>query len=155
MFNITIISIGKIKERHLQSIISEYAKRISPYAKMQFVELASEAFRSDADKVQAKMKEGERILKFLENKEAQNIILLDEHGEKFDSTQFAEFLESKQEPIFLVIGGPLGFSEEILAKPWKKISLSALTFPHEMAQALLLEQIYRAITIIKGKEYHY
>lgn len=154
MFNITIVAIGKLKEKYFQEAFGEYTKRLSPYCAVEVMELKPESFGS-GDKDRAKAKEGEKIIKFLENNKRSKIFILDEHGRKFTSPQFAELLKPITEPMVFVIGGSLGFSDEVLNYPAEKIALSDMTFPHELARVNLIEQIYRAVTIIKGKEYHY
>jgi len=154
MMRITILAVGKIKKDYFREAIGEYLKRLSPYAKIDVEEIEAEPFKRESDKDKAKKIEGEKILKFLEKNEG-NIIILDEKGKNFSSHEFAEFLEDKNERIIFVIGGALGFHENILENPYRKLSLSKMTFPHEMARMILLEQIYRASAIMSGKEYHY
>lgn len=153
MNKITIIAVGKIKEKFWQTAIEEYAKRLKPYTVLNFVEIKAESF-SNQNKKQAQIIENQRLIKVLEKYNNQNIYLLAEAGQEFDSLKFAKFLESKSE-LILVIGGALGWAEEIKQKYPQSISLSQLTMPHEMARVVLLEQIYRAVSISKGKEYHY
>jgi len=149
-----ILAVGKIKKDYFHEAIREYLKRLGPYAKIDIEEIEAEPFKRESDKEKAKKIEGERILKFLEKNEG-NIILLDEKGKNFSSHEFAEFLEDKNERIIFVIGGALGFNKNILENSYQKLSLSKMTFPHEIARMILLEQIYRATTITSGKEYHY
>lgn len=155
MFSITILAIGKIKERYFAEAIEEYKKRLKPYAKIDIVELKVEPF-SENTKDKAKNIEAKRILSFLEKHSDGQIFILDENGKNPASREFAQMIEKSENNHFIfVIGGSLGFAKEILEKPWPKISLSAMTFPHEMARVILIEQIYRAVTIIKNKDYHY
>lgn len=153
MLNITILAIGKIKERHFQDACQEYLKRLKPYAKISIEELKAEPFGA-GDKERAKKTEAGRILKALEKHEGSEIIILDERGENPTSHGLAGRLDEARHFVF-VIGGTLGYDKSILEKSWKKISLSKMTFPHELVRVMLLEQIYRAATIVKGKEYHY
>jgi 23S rRNA (pseudouridine1915-N3)-methyltransferase len=153
MNKITIVAVGKIKEKFWQTGITEYVKRLKPYTVLNFVEIKAEAF-SNQNKKQAQIIENQRLIKALEKYNQQNIYLLAEAGQEFDSLKFAKFIASTPEMI-LVIGGALGWAEEIKQKYPQNISLSQLTMPHEMARVVLLEQIYRATSIIKGKEYHY
>lgn len=153
MNKITIVVVGKIKEKFWQTAIEEYAKRLKPYAVLNFVEIKAESF-SNQNKKQAQIIENQRLIKVLEKYNNQNIYLLAEAGQEFDSLKFAKFIENKSE-LVLVIGGALGWAEEIKQKYPQSISLSQLTMPHEMARVVLLEQIYRAVSISKGKEYHY
>ena len=111
---------------------------------------------NDSNKDKTKKEEGEKILKFLEKKNRAEIFILHEKGSEYDSNSFAKVIkENEGKEITFVIGGSLGFSEEVLKKYPKQISLSKMTFLHEMAKVILIEQIYRAITILKNKSYHY
>jgi 23S rRNA (pseudouridine1915-N3)-methyltransferase len=153
MLDIILIAIGKIKDKRLADLANDYAKRLKPYARLKVVELEAVSF-SENNKEAARKFEGEKIENFL-NKQADNrlIYLLAERGERFDSPKLALWLNNKN-PLILVLGGSLGFSDELYEK-YPSLSLSALTFPHEMARVILLEQIYRATTILKNKNYHY
>jgi len=155
MLDITILAIGKIKEEYFKKACGEYLKRLSPYARISVEEIPYESFRHDGEKNKVKQKEGERIKKFLEKKGECEIFILDEHGKEYTSEQFAQTIEKTSKPIVFVIGGSLGMSEEVLSLSHKKITLSSFTFPHELVRVVLFEQLYRAITIINGKTYHY
>jgi 23S rRNA (pseudouridine1915-N3)-methyltransferase len=154
MLDITILAVGKIKEPYFKGACNEYMKRLSPYTRISFEEIPYEPFRHDGEKSKVKQKEGERIKKFLEKREGCEIFLLDEHGKEYTSEQFAGMIEKISKPIIFVIGGSLGIHADTLSL-YKKISLSPLTFPHELASVVLLEQLYRATTIIGGKTYHH
>jgi 23S rRNA (pseudouridine1915-N3)-methyltransferase len=151
MINITLITIGKIKEAYLNEAALEYLKRIKPYGRLTLHELKAEPF-SSTTKDKAKKIEGERLQAILDRKDSADIYLLSEHGTLFNSPDFATKINDKE--IVLVMAGSLGFAKELETK-YPKISLSPLTFPHELARVVLLEQIYRAATIINNKEYHY
>ncbi len=152
MLDIIIVTIGKLKEKIWQEATGEYQKRLSPYARLEVVELPALSFSgSDQDKV--RKLEAEKIEKFLEKRRERNVYLLAEEGQKFDSIEFANWL-NREQPLVLVIGGSLGFSRK-LRDAYPKISLSDLTFPHELARVVLLEQIYRSSTILNNKQYHY
>lgn len=153
MFKITIVAVGKIKEKFWQEALKEYQKRLKPYAVLDMVEVKAEAFQAH-NKQSARLKENKRLLDILLKYDKQNIYLLAEYGQEFDSISFSKFIQAKSE-LVLVLGGALGWAEEIKLKYTKSISLSRLTMPHEMARVVLLEQIYRAATIVKNKEYHY
>lgn len=155
MLDITILAVGKIKEEYFKKACGEYVRRLSPYARISIEEVFHEPFRHNGEKSKVKQKEGERIKKFLEKRGECEIFLLDEHGKEYTSEQFAGTLEKISKPIIFVIGGSLGMSEEVLSLPYKKITLSSFTFPHELVRVVLFEQLYRAITIINGKTYHY
>lgn len=151
MLNITLITIGKVKETYLNEATLEYIKRIKPYGRLVMQELKAEPF-SGMTKDKAKQIEAQRIEAVLERKSGAEIYLLAEHGVQFNSVDFAAKIKDRE--LVLVIAGSLGFAKELEVK-YPKISLSLLTFPHELARVVLLEQIYRATTIINNKEYHY
>jgi 23S rRNA (pseudouridine1915-N3)-methyltransferase len=153
MLKITLVAVGKIKEKFWQTAMDEYVKRLKPYTVLNFVEIKAESF-SNQNKKQAQASENQRLINALEKYNKQNIYLLAEAGQEFDSLKFAKFIASQSE-IILVIGGALGWAEEIKQKYPQSISLSQLTMPHEMARVVLLEQVYRATTILNNKEYHY
>lgn len=153
MLDISILAIGKMTDSFLKEGVDIYLKRLKPYAKIEIIELKAESFlkhnKRDVKKIEAK-----RIERYLDKKEA-HIFLLKEAGLLLDSLAFTKKLhklESKK--IILVLAGSLGFSEELMKK-YKGLSLSPLTFTHEMARLILVEQIYRAIAIEKGKDYHH
>lgn len=156
MFHITILAIGKLKEKYFQAAAEEYAKRLKSYVKMEIVELEAESFSGDeGSKIKAKKKEGERILKFLKKRNNAEVIILDEKGKEFSSEKFAKFLDSIDRHIVIIVGGSLGWDEEVKKQPFMRLSLSQMTYPHELARVALLEQIFRAVAILKGKDYHY
>lgn len=156
MLKITILSVGKIKEKYYQGIIDEYAKRLTPYVKLDFEVLKAEPFFDDSDKEGIKNKEGEKIVNFLEKNRWSKIFILDERGKEFTSHEFSKEIHDGTEPIVFVIGGSLGLSQNVLSYPGsKRMALSEMTFLHEMTQVILIEQIYRAVAIEKGKKYHY
>lgn len=153
MFNFTVLAIGQLKENHYQKMWAEYEKRLRPYARLKIIEFPAVSFAKN-NQNQAKEIEGQRILDYLEKEEAhQPVYLLAERGQTFTSLKFATWLE-KNESLVFVLGGTLGFSEK-LYKKYPQISLSPLTFPHELARVVFIEQIYRAATILRKKEYHY
>ena len=154
MLNITLLTIGKIKDKSINDLILEYLKRLKPYAKINIEELKSESFKVD-NKNKAKEVEGERIINYLKKYPDSQVILLTENGKTFDSVEFSDFINNENTHFIFVIAGSLGFSKAVENKIKTSLSLSKMTFTHEMARLILLEQIYRAITIHKKKEYHY
>ncbi|MFA6533713.1 MAG: 23S rRNA (pseudouridine(1915)-N(3))-methyltransferase RlmH [Patescibacteria group bacterium] len=154
MTKIIILAIGKIKEPHYRSAVEEYLKRLRPYLKVEMAELRPEPFNA-ANHLRAKAKEAERLTEFLGKYQKNQIYLLDERGAEMTSEKLARFLDQQCETLVLVIGGALGFSDEIKKAYSHKIALSQLTLPHELARVVLAEQLYRAVAIVKGKEYHY
>ncbi len=153
MKKISILSIGTVKEKYYREIISEYSKRLSKEIKLDFVELPAKSF-SEKNISIVKQQESERILEFLNKNKNSEIFLLSENGQELDSIQFSEKIFSIDRPIIFVIAGALGFNFDILSD-YQRLSLSKMTFLHEMAKAILVEQIYRAVSIEKGKRYHY
>jgi 23S rRNA (pseudouridine1915-N3)-methyltransferase len=153
MKKIIILSLGGVKEKFYQLAISEYKKRLSKDIKLEFVELPAKSF-SDKNKDLIKKQESQRVLEFLEKNKGSEVFLLAEKGEELDSIEFSQKIFSINEPIIFVIGGALGLDFEVLSD-YKKLSLSKMTFLHEMTKMILLEQIYRALNIEKGKSYHY
>lgn len=152
MLDITLLTIGKVKEKAYSSLIAEYEKRLKPYARLKIIELEAASF-SENTKERAKEFDGEKIENFLNKHDEAAVYLMAERGKTFDSPELAAFLERKS-PIVLVIAGALGFSDFLYEK-YSAISLSPLTFPHELARVVLIEQIYRATTILQKKNYHY
>ncbi len=156
MWNIKIIAIGKLKETYWTEAENEYQKRLKPYAKIEIQELLEEPFRDGDDREKIKLKEAEKIQKILPA--GGYHIFLHEKGKQFTSPLLSTFLEENSthgETITFIIGGPLGLHESLLKNSQSQISLSQLTFPHQMVRTILLEQLYRAVTIQKGKQYHY
>lgn len=153
MLKISIIAVGKVKEKFWQAAIQEYLKRLKPYAKLEVIEVLAEAFSSQ-NKKNSQSKENGRLMKILEKYNKSDVYLLAEYGQEFTSLGFADFLKNKKE-IILVLGGALGWAEEIKKEYPQSISLSQLTMPHELVRVVLLEQIYRAASIINKKDYHY
>jgi 23S rRNA (pseudouridine1915-N3)-methyltransferase len=155
MFKITIICLGKFKEQAYKDLEKEYLKRLSPFAKVKLIELSEESYGKNPDLERIKLKEAETIQKHLPDNSI--VILLEEKGSSRNSKDFATFIERigglGQELVF-VIGSGIGLHDSLKNVSNYKISLSPLTFPHNMARILLEEQLYRACTIINGKEYH-
>lgn len=143
---IRVLWVGKTKERYLIEGVNHYLKLIRHMAQASIIEIKDEKGKIRQEAITL---EGRRILK-----QAGSYILLDERGREFSSTGFAKFLEDKGSVDF-VMGGPYGVSDEIREKAADTIALSKMTLPHEMARLVFLEQLYRAMTIIKGKDYHY
>lgn len=155
---IKIYCIGKIKEQYLKDGINEYLKRISAYSNIEIVEVADSKIKdnpnqSDIDK--AKKEEGDRVLKLIKN---DYLIGLDMNKQEFISEEFAKFIEKKMveggSSISFVIGGSYGLSDELKKRCNTSISLSKMTFLHQMTRLILLEQIYRAFKILNNETYH-
>ncbi len=150
MKTIRLIWVGKSKEPFVLGGIEKYLKLLKPYADIETVEV-KEARGTDSR--MARQEEGTRILE-----KARAYILLDESGEEMTSLEFAGFLREMIEgrvPRDLVVGGPFGVSEAVRKGAVKQVALSRLTFTHQMVRLVLMEQIFRAFTILKGRPYHY
>lgn len=157
--NITIVSVGKIKEKYLADAIKEYSKRLSRYCKLDIIELPDEQTPDkggEALELQIKQKEGQKILKSI--REDTYVIALAIEGKKLTSEAFAQKLDTLgiqgNSHIVFVIGGSLGLAPEVLQRADFKLSFSDMTFPHQLMRVILLEQIYRCYRIIHREPYH-
>ncbi len=151
-----LILVGKTTDKHFQAGISDYAERIAHYMPFDIVTIPELRNTKSLSEDQQKTMEGELILKQLQPSDT--LVLLDEHGKEFRSIELAKWLEQKQQTarrLVFVIGGPYGFSEAIYKRANEQLSLSKLTFSHQMVRLVFTEQIYRACTIIKGEPYHH
>ena len=151
-----LILVGKTTDKHFQADISDYAERIAHYMPFDIVTIPELRNTKSLSEDQQKTMEGELILKQLQPSDT--LVLLDEHGKEFRSIELAKWLEQKQQTarrLVFVIGGPYGFSEAIYKRANEQLSLSKLTFSHQMVRLVFTEQIYRACTIIKGEPYHH
>lgn len=156
---VTLIAVGKIKEKFFRDAIGEYTKRLSKYCKLEIIEVADEKTpdkASIAEEEQVKQKEAERILKNI--KEDAFVYTLEILGGKTTSEAFASQIDqlgiSGKSHIQFVIGGSLGLHESISRRADRKLSFSDMTFPHQLMRVILLEQIYRSYRIINGEPYH-
>lgn len=156
---ITLITVGKIKEKYLRDAIGEYSKRLSRYCKLEVVEVADEKTPDNASETvenQIRQKEAERILKHI--KDDSYVITLEINGKMLDSPGLAEKIENLgtkgESHLTFVIGGSIGLGEEVLKRSDFGLSFSKMTFPHQLMRVILLEQIYRNFRIINGEPYH-
>lgn len=156
--NISIISVGKLKEKYLKMGIDEYVKRLSSYAKVDLIEVADEKAPeqlSEAEMEIVKKKEGERILAKIPDGTFVYALAID--GKMKSSEELAEGLEKQMtygsSKIAFVIGGSLGLHKEVLNRANEKLSFGRMTFPHQLMRLVLLEQIYRSFRIMKGEPY--
>lgn len=156
---ITVITVGKIKEKYLRDAIGEYSKRLSKYCKLEIVEVADEKTPENASETVIEMiksKEAERIVKYF--KEDAYIITLEIQGKQLTSEELADKIDSLgiqgNSHIIFVIGGSLGLGGEALQRSDYALSFSKMTFPHQLMRVILLEQIYRSYRIIAGEPYH-
>ncbi len=154
---IKIVAIGKTDYPQLIFLMDIYQNRLKHYNKVIFEIIPDIKNSKDLDETQQKLKEGELILKKI--KPADIVILLDEKGREFSSKGFSEFIQKKlnsgKKQLTFVIGGPYGFSEAVQLRADQKISLSKMTFSHQMVRLFFLEQLYRAFTILKNEPYHH
>lgn len=156
---LTLVTVGKLKEKYLKEGIEEYSKRLSRFCELQIIEVEDEQAPENLSLSQeaiVKKKEAERIIKKV--KDGSVLILLDLKGKKLSSEGFADklnsFFISGKSNITFVIGGSLGLSEELIQRADYRICLSDMTFPHQLVRLILLEQIYRAFKILNGETYH-
>ncbi len=156
---ITVISVGKIKEKYLKNAIAEYSKRLSGYCSMSFIELADEKAPENislAQQEKIKEIEGDKILNKIKDK--QYVFVLDLKGRQLTSEEFSSEINKLavygKSDIAFIIGGSLGLSNQVLKRADFSISFSKMTFPHQLMKVILLEQIYRAFKIQKGEPYH-
>ena len=152
---ITVITVGKLKEKYLKDAIAEYSKRLSKYGKLEILEVADEKtpdMASETVERQIRQKEGERILRYI--KDDAYVLTLEIGGKMLDSVEFAKKIETLgvqgKSHLTFVIGGSIGLGEEVLKRSDYALSFSKMTFPHQLMRVILLEQIYRGYRIIEG-----
>jgi len=157
--NISIIAVGKLKEKYLKQGIDEYLKRLTAYAKVEIIEVPDEKapeILSETEMEQVKQKEGERILAKIS--QDTHVIALAIGGKMKTSEELADGLDKLatygKSKIAFVIGGSLGLSSEVLQRANESLSFSKMTFPHQLMRLVLVEQVYRAFRIIRGEPYH-
>jgi len=153
---ITLLVVGKTTDPRLQSLIEDYQQRLKHYIPFEFVVVPDIKNAKTLSQEQLKSAEGQAILSFLTP--AMDVLLLDEHGREFRSIEYADFLQKKMgsgKDLTLIIGGAYGFSKEVYTRANGKIALSQMTFSHQMIRLMAIEQIYRAMTILRGEPYHH
>jgi 23S rRNA (pseudouridine1915-N3)-methyltransferase len=154
---IKLLAIGKTDSKPLQQLISEYEKRLKHYVKFELEIIADIKNAKNLSETQQKEKEGELILKKVHSSDI--LILLDENGNQLTSVDFSTYLQKKMnsgiKQLVFVIGGPYGFSSIVYQKAQGKVSLSKMTFSHQMVRLFVVEQLYRAFTILKNEPYHH
>lgn len=156
---VTIVCVGKLKEKYWRDAIAEYSKRLSRYMKLEIIELADEKApesMSPAQEAEVKEKEGQRILKNI--REDAFVVALAVEGKMLSSEELADFMEKKEvggvSHMVCVIGGSLGLSPAVMQRADFALSFSRMTFPHQMMRVVLLEQVYRAERIRRNEPYH-
>ena len=157
--NITIVCVGKLKEKYLKAAIDEYSKRLSRYCKLDIIELNDEKTpdnASEKEELMIKEKEGSNILKNI--KDNMFVVALAIEGKMISSEELGCFIKDQgvrgNSNIAFIIGGSLGLSKEVLNRADYKLSFSKMTFPHQLMRVILLEQVYRGFRIINGEPYH-
>ncbi|MDC6406016.1 MULTISPECIES: 23S rRNA (pseudouridine(1915)-N(3))-methyltransferase RlmH [Maribacter] len=154
---IKLLAIGKTDSKELQKLISMYEQRLGHYVKFELEIIPDLKKTKNLSAEQQKIKEGELIFKSLANTDI--LVLLDENGKQYSSLEFSGYLQKKMnsglKQLVFLIGGPYGFSEEIYKKASGKISLSKMTFSHQMVRVFFVEQLYRAFTILRNEPYHH
>ena len=156
---ITLVTVGKIKEKYLRDAIHEYSKRLSRYCKLEMIEVADEKTPDQASETveeQIRDKEGERILKYI--RDDMYVITLEIGGKMVSSEELADKINMLgirgQSSVAFVIGGSIGLGREVLKRSDYALSFSKMTFPHQLMRVILLEQVYRSYRIINGEPYH-
>lgn len=158
MPNIHIIAVGKLKDEHWKNAEAEYLKRLKPFFNIAIHEIKEMPFDEKDPREMVIKKEAEKINEVIAKIKPEMIITLEEKGAEYSSPKFAEKIKNWTESgdnVAFIIGGPLGLDPEIVALGRQNLSLSPLTFTHQMARVLLVEQIYRAAMINSGRRYHY
>mgnify|MGYP006182952211 CR=1 FL=1 len=154
---IKLIAVGKTDSREIQSLIEEYIKRLGFYIKFEMEIIQDLKNTKSLSEDSQKEKEGELILKKLQASDY--LVLLDENGKQYGSVDFSDILQKKMnsglKQLVFVIGGPYGFSDAIYQRANSKLSLSKMTFSHQMVRVFFIEQLYRAFTILRNEPYHH
>ena len=153
---ITLMVVGKTTDSRLQTLIEEYQQRLRHYLPFEFVVIPDIKNAKSLSEEQLKTAEGQALLAALPS--STEVVLLDEHGREFRSIEYADWLQKKMSAgrdLTLIIGGAYGFSKEVYARANGKLSLSQMTFSHQMIRLMASEQLYRAMTILRGEPYHH
>ncbi|MBN8703366.1 MAG: 23S rRNA (pseudouridine(1915)-N(3))-methyltransferase RlmH [Bacteroidetes bacterium] len=156
---IVLVFVGKTDEEYIKEGCKKYFDRLSNYMKVEeFIVLPPKSIYTYKP-AEIKMKEGEELIKALSKMDRAFVVLLDEQGKEYSSVDFSKYMNKifsqSYDKLVFVVGGGYGFSEDVYKKYPQKISLSKLTFTHQMIRLLLVEQIYRAMTILKNEKYHH
>ena len=154
---VALVLVGKTVNKHFVELIDEYAGRVKHYIGFDIITIPELKNTKSLSVDQQKQQEGDLILKQLQA--GDHVVLLDEHGKEFRSVEFSAYMEQKMQTVnkrlVFVIGGPYGFSPDVYGKANEKISLSKMTFSHQMVRLIFVEQLYRAMTIMRGEPYHH
>jgi 23S rRNA (pseudouridine1915-N3)-methyltransferase len=153
---ITLLVVGKTTDTHIQALVQEYQKRLLHYVPFALTVIPELKNTKSLTVEQQKQEEGELILRNVTA--SMDMILLDERGKEYRSIEFADYIQKKMSSgrdLVFVVGGPYGFSDAVYQRANGKISLSKMTFSHQMIRLFFVEQIYRAMTILRGEPYHH
>ncbi len=155
--NIELIVVGKTDMKEVEALVAMYTKRLSHYVKFAITTLADVRNTKNLSAAEQKRMEGEAILRLVTDSD--HLMLLDEHGLELRSIEFADLLQKRMSAgtkrLVFVIGGPYGFSDAVYQRANSKLSLSKMTFSHQIVRAIFTEQLYRAFTILKNEPYHH
>ena len=152
----SLLVVGKTNDARLISLIDDYQQRLKHYVPFEFVVISDIKNAKSLSEEQLKTLEGQEILRLCP--ESTDVVLLDEHGQEFRSVEYAQWLQKKMsggKDLTLVIGGAYGFSPAVYQRANGKLSLSKMTFSHQMVRLFAIEQLYRAMTILRGEPYHH
>jgi 23S rRNA (pseudouridine1915-N3)-methyltransferase len=154
---VALVLVGKTVNKHFVELIDEYAGRVKHYIGFDIITIPELKNTKSLSADQQKQQEGELILKQMQA--GDHVVLLDEHGKEFRSVEFSSYMEQKMQTVskrlVFVIGGPYGFSQDVYGRANEKLSLSKMTFSHQMVRLIFVEQLYRAMTIMRGEPYHH
>lgn len=154
---VSLLLVGKTVNKHFVELIDDYAQRVKHYIGFDITVIPELKNTKSLSAEQQKQQEGELILKQLQP--GDHVVLLDEHGKELRSVEFSKYMEQRMHTVskrlVFIIGGSYGFSPEVYAKAIEKISLSKMTFSHQMVRLIFVEQLYRAMTIMRGEPYHH
>lgn len=155
--NIELIVIGKTDQQEVAALMEQYAKRVNHYCRFTVTTIADVKNTRNMAASRQKQLEGEMILKLIT--EGDWLVLMDERGRQFTSMEYADWLQKRMlsgvKRLVIVIGGPYGFSDQVYQRANEKISLSKMTFSHQIVRAIFAEQLYRAFTILNNEPYHH
>ncbi|MEN6589022.1 MAG: 23S rRNA (pseudouridine(1915)-N(3))-methyltransferase RlmH [Proteiniphilum sp.] len=154
---VRLLSVGKTDNEHLAQLIEEYRKRVNFYIPFEMTVVADLKNKKNISAEEQKTLEGNLLLKSLQP--GDHVVLLDDKGKQYTSTEFARYIEKKNHTVpkrlVFMVGGPYGFSQEIYEAANEKLSLSKMTFTHQMVRVVFAEQLYRAMTILHNEPYHH
>jgi 23S rRNA (pseudouridine1915-N3)-methyltransferase len=155
--NIELIVVGKTDMKEVEALVTMYSKRLNHYVRFAITTIADVRNTKKLSEAEQKRLEGEAILRLINDSD--HLMLLDEHGAELRSLEFAELLQRRMSAgtkrLVFVIGGPYGFSDAVYSRANSKLSLSKMTFSHQIVRAIFTEQLYRAFTILKNEPYHH